>query len=99
MGLKRASVPFDLAADFIPDLLRSSDRKLEAASASPAPEAPEYADIIHRSRVMQRTIAKATYVPPRSVPVLLKDGRAHSRGVTDVTLKTLARGDSNASRL
>jgi transcriptional regulator with GAF, ATPase, and Fis domain len=71
-GVRTASVPFDLAADFIPDLLRSSDRKLAEASASPTPEAPEFADIIHRSRVMQRTIAKATYVAPRSVPVLLE---------------------------
>jgi len=71
-GVRTASVPFDLAADFIPDLLRSSDRRLADASASTPPESPEFADIIHRSRVMQRAVAKATYVAPRSVPVLLE---------------------------
>ena len=71
-GVRTASVPFDLAADFIPDLLRSSDQKLADVSSTSAPESPEFGDIIHRSRVMRRTIAKATYVAPRSVPVLLE---------------------------
>jgi sigma54-dependent transcription regulator len=71
-GVKTASVPFDLAADFIPDLLRSSDQKLREASAAPVRESPAFADIIHRSRIMQRIILKATYVAPRSVPVLLE---------------------------
>jgi len=71
-GVQTASVPFDIAADFIPDLLRSSDTKLKQLSAAEPPGAPEFADIIHRSRVMQRAIAKAKYVAPRSVPVLLE---------------------------
>jgi len=71
-GVQTVSVPFEIAADFIPDLLRSSDRKLADASASIAPEAPEFADIIHRSKVMKRAVAKASYVAPRSVPVLLE---------------------------
>ena len=71
-GVRTASVPFDLAADFIPDLLRGPDRKLSQASAEQAPQSPEFANILHRSRVMQRIIAKATYVAPRSVPVLLE---------------------------
>ena len=41
-GVKTASVPFDIAADFIPDLLlSSSDRKLEQLSAGEPPETPE----------------------------------------------------------
>jgi transcriptional regulator with GAF, ATPase, and Fis domain len=71
-GVKTASVPFDLAADFIPDLLRSSDKKLTDASTSPTPEAPEFLDIIQRSRVMQRAVSKAVHVAPRSVSVLLE---------------------------
>lgn len=71
-GVKTASVPFDIAADFIPDLLRSSDLKLKRLSAAEPPPAPEFSDIIHRSQVMRRVIAKARYVAPRSVPVLLE---------------------------
>jgi transcriptional regulator with GAF, ATPase, and Fis domain len=71
-GVITASVPFDIAADFIPDLLSSSDQKLKQLSAAEPPEIPEFADIIHRSRVMARAITKARYVAPRSVPVLLE---------------------------
>jgi DNA-binding NtrC family response regulator len=71
-GVQTASVPFDIAADFIPDLLRSSDTKLKELSAAEPPDAPEFANIIHRSRIMQRAIEKAKYVAPRSVPVLLE---------------------------
>lgn len=71
-GVKTASVPFDIAADFIPDLLRSSDRRLQQLSASQPPEAPEFSDILHRSRVMERVVEKAKRVAPRSISVLLE---------------------------
>ena len=71
-GVRTASVPFDISADFLPDLLRQSDRELERLSAGLAPEAPEFDAIIHRSRAMQRAILRARRVAPRSVPVLLE---------------------------
>jgi len=71
-GVRTASVPFDISADFIPDLLRRPDERLERLSAGLPPEAPEFTDIIHRSRVMGRVIAKARRVAPRSVPVLIE---------------------------
>ncbi|MEW6490797.1 MAG: AAA family ATPase, partial [Thermodesulfobacteriota bacterium] len=48
-GVVTASVPFDLSADFLPDLLRRPDRELERLSQGLPPEAPEFADILHRS--------------------------------------------------
>ena len=71
-GVRTASVPFDISADFLPDLLRRPDRELEASSAGLPPEAPEFADIIHRSRTMQRLVLKARRIAPRSVPVLIE---------------------------
>ncbi len=71
-GVRNASVPFDISAEFIPDLLRKPDLELERLSASLPPEAPEFADIVHRSAVMKRIIAKARRVAPRSVPVLIE---------------------------
>lgn len=71
-GVSTVSVPFDISADFIPDLLRFSDKKLRDLSEEAAPESPEFADIIYRSRVMKRIIEKATKVAPRSVPVLIE---------------------------
>ncbi len=71
-GVRTASVPFDISAEFIPDLLRGSDQRLEKLTAGLPPEAPEFADIIHRSRAMTRVIAKARRVAPRSVPILIE---------------------------
>ncbi|RYZ43963.1 MAG: sigma-54-dependent Fis family transcriptional regulator [Myxococcaceae bacterium] len=71
-GVRTASVPFDISADFIPDLLREQDERLRQTSAAEPPEAPEFADIIHRSRVMARLIQRARRVAIRNVPVLIE---------------------------
>lgn len=71
-GVKTASVPFDISADFIPSLLRKPDEELERLAQGLPPEAPEFADIIHRSKPMQKIIAMARRVAPRSIPVLIE---------------------------
>src|SRR5690606_4522319 len=71
-GLRTASVPFDISADFIPDLLREQDERLRQRSAAEPPDAPEFADIIHRSRVMARLVQRARRVAIRNVPVLIE---------------------------
>jgi DNA-binding NtrC family response regulator len=71
-GVRTASVPFDISADFIPDLLRERDERLRQGSAAEPPEAPEFADIVHRSRVMSRLIQRARRVAVRNVPVLIE---------------------------
>ena len=71
-GVRTASVPFDISADFLPDLLRRPDRELERLSAGLHPKAPEFDAIVHRSRVMHRAILRARRVAPRSVPVLIE---------------------------
>src|SRR5205823_401564 len=71
-GVRTASVPFDMSAEFIPDLLRQQDERLREKSAGEPPPAPEFADIIHRSRVMGRLVQRARRVAVRNVPVLLE---------------------------
>ena len=71
-GVRTASVPFDISAEFIPDLLSGPDRRLERLNDGLPPEAPEFVDIAHRSAVMKRLIARARRVAPRSVPVLIE---------------------------
>ena len=71
-GVQTVSFPFDIAADFIPDLLRGADDELRRHSLAGPPEAPEFADVVHRSAVMKRVVARARRVAPRSVPVLLE---------------------------
>ncbi len=71
-GVRTASVPFDISADFLPDLLRQQDERLRDGSAAPSPAAPEFADIIHRSRVMARLLERARRVAVRTIPVLIE---------------------------
>jgi transcriptional regulator with PAS, ATPase and Fis domain len=71
-GVRTASVPFDISADFLPDLLREQDERLRQLSSAEPPAAPEFADIIHRSRVMARLIQRARRVAVRTVPVLIE---------------------------
>jgi len=71
-GVRTASVPFDISADFIPDLLRKPDQTLERLAAGLPVAAPEFDDIIHRSEVMQRVVLKARRIAPRSIPVLIE---------------------------
>jgi len=89
-GVKTASVPFDISAEFIPDLLRGPDSRLEKLSAGLPPEAPEFESIIHKSRIMSRVIAKARHIAPRSVPVLIE-------GETGTGKELLARAIHEAS--
>lgn len=71
-GVKTAEVPFDIAAEFLPDLLREPDERLRAQSTADSPPAPEFKTIIHRSRVMARLIQRARRVALRNVPVLIE---------------------------
>ena len=89
-GVRTASVPFDMSADFLPDLLRRPDEELERLSAGLAPAAPEFDEIVHRGRAMTRLIVRARRVAPRSVPVLIE-------GETGTGKELLARAIHRAS--
>ena len=71
-GVRKVSVPFDISADFLADLLRQPDRELERLSAGLPPQAPAFDDIVHRSPEMQRVILRARRVALHSVPVLIE---------------------------
>jgi DNA-binding NtrC family response regulator len=71
-GVKTASVPFELSAELVPDLLRRPDAALQRHSAALPPEVPEFAAIIHRSEAMTRLLGRARHVATRAVPVLLE---------------------------
>ncbi len=72
-GVKEVAFPFDLSAELIPDLLRSSDAALLRQSSAPLPASPEFnRAIVHRSEVMVRIVERARRVALRSVPVLLE---------------------------
>lgn len=72
LGVKTTSFPFEISADYIPDLLRKPDEELIRLSEGLAEEAPEFEDIIHRSAQMKRLIVKARKIAPRNIPVLIQ---------------------------
>lgn len=71
-GVRTASIPLDISADFVPSLLAGSDERIEKLSAGLPLEAPEFESIVHRSAPMRRVIAMARRVAPRSIPVLIE---------------------------
>jgi len=89
-GVKIASVPFDISAEYIPDLLRKPDEHLNRLAAGLPPEQTEFSKIIHRSALMKRVIAKARHIAPRSIPVLIE-------GESGTGKELLARAIHNSS--
>ncbi len=71
-GVQTASVPFDISAEFLPDLLRKPDAQLRSASAEKPTESASFANILYRSPIMARLVKKAQRVAVRNVPVLLE---------------------------
>ena len=71
-GVRSASVPFDISAELIPDLLRGPDRKLSDLSPGVTPETTQFGDIIYRSPVMKSLVTKAKKAALRSVPILIE---------------------------
>jgi DNA-binding NtrC family response regulator len=71
-GVRTVSLPFDISAEFLPELLRRPDEELERLTAGLPPESAAFADIVHQSRQMKRVLAMARRVAVRSVPVLIE---------------------------
>jgi transcriptional regulator with PAS, ATPase and Fis domain len=71
-GVKTAAIPFEISAEYIPDLLKRPDNELERLSAGLSPEAVEFKYLIHRSSQMKKAIALARRIAVRRVSVLLE---------------------------
>ena len=71
-GVVTTSFPFDLAAEFIPDLLKQSDAALVQAASGLAHTESSFKDIIYRSSEMDHVIRRARKIALRSIPVLIE---------------------------
>jgi DNA-binding NtrC family response regulator len=68
-GTRILSVPFDISADYLADLLKKPDDQLSGGLIS---NAPEFSLIIHRSAAMQLLLKQAHKVARRGVTVLIQ---------------------------
>ncbi len=71
-GLKTVYLPFDISADYIPDIIKPEDDKILMLTQGLPPESPEYSAIIHRCKAMKRVIAQARRLAIHDVPVLIQ---------------------------
>jgi DNA-binding NtrC family response regulator len=71
-GVRKVSVPFDISAEFIPDLLRRPEEDLRRLAPGLSPEAPEFEDIIYRSGQMKEVIRMARLMTQHTLPVLIE---------------------------
>jgi transcriptional regulator with PAS, ATPase and Fis domain len=70
-GVKTVSFPFEISADYLPELLRKTDKELVLLAQGLPPASPEFNDIIHRCDIMQRLITRAQRIANHDVPVLI----------------------------
>ena len=70
-GIEEAQLPFDIAATFVPDLVRTS-RQIQDITAGLPPAGKVFDNIIHRSAVMKDLLARARIAAAREVPVLIE---------------------------
>lgn len=71
-GVKIVSLPFDISADYVPDILKPADDDLLKLTQGLPPESPEFGSIIHRSKEMKRVIAQARRLAVHDVPVVIQ---------------------------
>ena len=71
-GVQTASIPFDISAEFLPDLLLKPDEQLRSVSAEKPIESANFANILYRSPIMAHLVERAQRVALRNVPVLLE---------------------------
>jgi len=71
-GIQTPEIPFEMAAQFIPMVMKSADENLRKAVAEIPPEGAHFGDIVYRSETMQRAVTLAKKAAPRNLPVLIQ---------------------------
>ena len=71
-GTTLVDFPFEIAAEFVQDLLRVPDRQLAELSAGVPGEDKEFEAIVHRSPVMRTLLTRSRRIAPHDVPVLIE---------------------------
>ncbi|UFS72496.1 sigma 54-interacting transcriptional regulator [Geomonas sp. RF6] len=70
-GVQDVYFPFELAADYLPDLVKRKDKAVGPLFDGGSADAPAFSNIIHRSEVVLRLLSKAQKAAPHFLPVLI----------------------------
>ena len=71
-GVKNANVPFEIHAEFVPNLLKYTDQKQQKLNSGIAPSSATFGDILYRSEEMDRVVTLAKKVASKNVSVLIE---------------------------
>jgi transcriptional regulator with PAS, ATPase and Fis domain len=71
-GVSTVNVPFDLAAELIPAAVQRTSADLSKIGEASRPEEPGFGDILFRSDVMKRLVARARQTAPFSEAVFIE---------------------------
>jgi len=70
-GGEFVSIPFDISAEFVPQIAKHADKKLSELSSAQAPPSAAFSDIVTQNQDFLRVIQKAEKIAVRDVPVLI----------------------------
>jgi len=87
-GVEDVTVPFEISAELVPELL---DAQITGLAAGTPPDLAAFSDIIHRSKEMTIVLEQAARVAPHGVPVLIE-------GESGTGKELLARAIHDASK-
>jgi sigma54-dependent transcription regulator len=71
-GVRTVSFPFELSADYLPDLSGTRGEEIARLTQGLSPDAPAFEYIIHRCATMKRVVAQARRRAAHDVPVLIQ---------------------------
>jgi transcriptional regulator with PAS, ATPase and Fis domain len=70
-GGEFVSIPFDISAEFVPQIIKRADQRLSELALDQAPTSAAFSDIITQNPDFQRVIRKAEKIAVRDVPALI----------------------------
>ena len=71
-GVNTVTIPFEIAAEYLPRLRDQQDLRIQERFAALPPNAPAFEEIIHQSDTMKRVVERARRVAPRNLPILIE---------------------------
>jgi DNA-binding NtrC family response regulator len=71
-GVRTISLPFEIAADYIPKRDIEGDEEIRRLTQGLPPEAPEFTEIIYRCQAMKTVVAQARRIAIEDVPLLIQ---------------------------